>query len=50
MKKNENKLKLTYMKPKELRATNNSDSNCASVKDRRSALRNIEPLGSLITD
>ena len=50
LKKNKNKLKLTYRKPKELRATNSSDSDYASAEDRRSVSGNIGTLGGCITD
>ena len=43
-------MKLTYRKPKELRATNSSDSDYALAEDRRSVSGNIGTLGGCITD
>ena len=49
MKKNKDNLKLIYRKPKELTATNSSDSNYASTEDRRSVSANTGPLGGCVT-
>ena len=43
-------MKLTFRKPKELRATDSSDSDYASAEDRRSVSGNLGTLGGCITD
>ena len=50
LKKNNDKLKSTYRKPKKLRATNSPDSDHASAEGRRSVSGNTGTLGGCITD
>ena len=50
LKKHKDELRLTFRKPKELRASNSSDSDYALAEDRRSVSGNVGTLGGCITD